>query len=174
MGIDSALFKRAFEAAFKINRHTIKWNTNQQRTSHMVSHIYRTIADYLDLSVEYEHKSIDTVFYPRDAKQPDDRIIQVAVEHENNPNVAHNELNRLANSFNYPLNVIITYTWDGMQEGKAVNPNFHSEWFAKRFGGILASCSSAGQFLIIVPKDVISDEQIWYYYLYDNGAFTQI
>jgi hypothetical protein len=60
MSISPELFRDAFIAAFKINRRLIKFDTNRQRTSHMVSHIYRTIADYLDLSVDYEYQSIDT------------------------------------------------------------------------------------------------------------------
>jgi hypothetical protein len=118
MSISPELFRHAFSAAFKINRWLIKFDTNRQRTSHMVSHIYRTIADYLDLSIDYEYQSIDTVFYSREAAEANDATIEVAVEHENSPNTADAELRKLV-SYNFPLSVLITYPWTGRADWAA-------------------------------------------------------
>jgi hypothetical protein len=174
MNISPALFHDAFVAAFKINRHFLKWNTAKQRTSHMVSHIYRTIADYLDLSVEYEYQGIDAVFYRRAADAPQDTNIQIAVEHEHDARQAHQEVQKLL-SHTFPLNVLITYTWDGNQDGRLVAPHFHHEWLSLRFGSLLSAKPPVGDFLIILPKGPpIADERQWSYYVYRDRSFQPL
>jgi hypothetical protein len=174
MNISPELFRDAFIAAFKINRHLIKFTTNRQRTSHMISHIYRTIADYLDLNIDYEYQTIDTVFYSREAKEVNEETIKVAIEHENGPNTAHAELRKLV-SYNFPLSVLITYPWNGREGGQLVMPDFHLSWFSRRgFDSILSSKSQVKQVLIIVPDVVIAHEQTWCYYVYRDQSFEEL
>jgi hypothetical protein len=140
----------------------------------MVSHIYRTIADYLDLSVDYEYQSIDTVFYSREAAEANDATIEVAVEHENSPNTADAELRKLV-SYNFPLSVLITYPWNGRENGELVMPDFHHSWFLRRgFDTILSSKSELNQILIIVPDVVVAHEQIWRYHTYRDQSFLEL
>ena len=133
MNISPELFRDAFVAAFKINRHFIRWSTPRQRTSHMVSHIYRTIADYLDLTIEYEYNSLDAVFYDRDAEKPDARTVRIAVEHENRTNLAHDEVWGLVNH-NFPLSVLITYAWNGKTGGVIVDASYPQKQLTEQFG----------------------------------------
>jgi hypothetical protein len=174
MNISPELFRDAFIAAFKINRRLIEFTINRQRTNHMISHIYRTIVDYLDLNIDYEYQTIDTVFYSRQAKEVTEDTIKVAIEHENGPNTAHAELRKLV-SYNFPLSVLITYPWNGREGGQLVMPNFHLVWFLRRgFDSLLASTSQLNQFLIIVHDVAIAHEQTWRYYVYRNQSFEEL
>jgi hypothetical protein len=140
----------------------------------MVSHIYRTIADYLDLSVDYKYQSIDTVFYAREAAEANDATIKVAVEHENSPNTAHADLHKLVSN-NFPLSVLITYPWNGREGGHLVMPDFHHSWFSRRgFDILLTSKSKLNQVLIIVPDVVIAHAPTWCYYSYCNQSFEEL
>jgi len=171
--MDPHLFKSAFIAAFKINRYFIKWKTNKQRTSHMISHIYRTVSDYLYLDTEYEYNKIDVVFFERKYEDANDSNIVIAVEHENYGASAHNELKKLADK-DYPMNVVITYLYDGMKDGVLVHPNFRDDYLRQHFIPILNTKKSSGKFMIIVNDKVVDNEQCWLYYLYDNGSFKVI
>jgi hypothetical protein len=107
MMIGAADFKEAFEAAFTVHRRHLLWDTNPRRTAYMMAYIYRTIADYFPgVEIEYEHHGVDAVLY-RD--QYDDEHIEVAIEHENRVETISTELTNLG-QYQYPLNVVITYT----------------------------------------------------------------
>jgi hypothetical protein len=104
-------FKRAFEAAFLINRKHLLWNSSQRRTAYMMAYIYRTLADsFPGMEVEYEYKNIDAVLYQSSAiNRLTDENVVVAVEHENDVRTISTELTNFANH-KFPLNVLISYT----------------------------------------------------------------
>ena len=138
-----------------------------------MSHIYRTIADYLDLSIDYEYRRLDAVLYDRGAKEPDDRTIRIAVEHENMPNKADQEARQLV-TFNFPLSVLITYAGNGKKDGVIAYPLYPDKYFREKFGLILGSKEDLGQFLIIIPDETIAEERTWDYYKYRSGCFEKL
>src|SRR2546426_10685642 len=103
-------FIRAFEAAFKENQQDLLWNERKLRTRIMKKYIYSSIANYFGLSVQPEYNCIDAVLYGGSFSEMmnDPRLIEVAIEHEDNPSTIHNELGNFLRH-RFPLNVLITY-----------------------------------------------------------------
>ena len=94
------------------------WNNSKNFTQIMVNgnnSIIRQIADKLHLKCKTEYWSIDAVLYEKTHDQYYNKnsifaqYLNIAIEHENNANTAHEEINKLS-LFNAPLKVLITYS----------------------------------------------------------------
>jgi hypothetical protein len=174
--ITSEEFKAAFIAAFRINRRHIRWKTNQQRTGHMMSHIYRSIAEYLDLLVEYEFNKFDAVFYPRNFEGAAVENILVAIEHENDPRTLYREVQQLCNQ-NFPLNIFVTYYWSGLSTEQAgqqpqLLESYMLESYLPRLREVLRNKQSQGEFLFVTSVSGQNMEfPIWSFFRFRDGNF---
>jgi len=159
-------FKEAFDAAFLVNRKYLWWNSKKRRTAQMITYIYHTIADiFPKVEVDYEYNKIDCVFFKENESINNDNIF-VAIEHENDVRGISTELNSFK-KYNYPLNVLITYTEH--RDLYLIDP--HSELMNSIKGVLL---------LILNPKGYWPDEHQrgdripWEYFIWSNGKLEKI
>lgn len=153
------------------------WNNSKNYTQKMVADndsIIRQIAGKLNLNCIIEYWSIDTVYFEKlhtKYYRPDSKFAQylnIVLEHENNGNTAHEEINKLS-LFNVPLKVLITYS-DNSSKTTGLLKDF-ADIINK--ADIFSDFSTLKKQLVIIGY--IKEKKLnWDFYIYKDERFVPL